>query len=55
MAKLTLELNANSALGHKWMSIALDAYSELQGFRARCATLVPVKDHMLVCFLCNHY
>lgn len=47
MAKLTLELNEKSALGHKWMSIALDAYSGLQGFRTRCGTLVAVKDHML--------
>lgn len=47
MAKLTLELNENSALGHKWMSITLDAYSALQGFRTRCSTLVSVKDHML--------
>lgn len=48
MAKLTLELNKNNARGHKWMCITLDAYSGLQGFRNRCATLVPVKDHMLV-------
>ncbi|XP_026272226.1 regulator of microtubule dynamics protein 1 [Frankliniella occidentalis] len=47
MAKLTIELNENSALGHKWMSIALDAYSNLQGFRERCATLTTVLNHML--------
>lgn len=46
MAKLTLELNENSARGHKWMSIALDAYSGSQGFRNRCTTLTQVKDHM---------
>ncbi|XP_034244217.1 regulator of microtubule dynamics protein 1-like [Thrips palmi] len=47
MAKMTLQLNENSALGHKWMSIALDAYNAIQGFRTRCTSLVSVKDHML--------
>ncbi|KAK3925087.1 Regulator of microtubule dynamics protein 1 [Frankliniella fusca] len=47
MAKLTLELNENSALGHKWMSIALDAYSSMKGFRHQCATVIPVLNHML--------
>lgn len=41
-----LELDENNFAVHKWMSVLLDAKSELDGIKARVSQLENVKKHM---------
>ncbi|XP_022193849.2 regulator of microtubule dynamics protein 1 [Nilaparvata lugens] len=42
-----LELDVNHFAVHKWMSVLLDARSELDGIKVRISNLEKVKQHML--------
>lgn len=42
-----LELDDNNFACHKWMSVLLDAKSELDGLKARVSELENVKKHMI--------